>query len=86
MLLLILHFSLKVCQMLMQRKVFKNATSDSSNQFEDSSSKFYQFIGEHAVLNERTQGEEDKENEDCEKVNCLKAGATISAHDTDTAR
>ncbi|BFZ09926.1 hypothetical protein BsWGS_12965 [Bradybaena similaris] len=60
--------AVKVCQMLMQRKVFASAVDkpniDKAFVFEDSSGKLYQFIGEHAVGELQAEAaEEDDENE-----------------------
>lgn len=56
--------AVKVCQMLIQRKVFQSATekqgSEKALMFEDSSSKLFQFIGEYKVC--VTNGEEEDDD------------------------
>ncbi|XP_013083468.2 DEP domain-containing protein 7-like [Biomphalaria glabrata] len=59
--------AVKVCQMLMQRKVFQSATDrpdpEKPSVFEDSSSRLYHFIGEHAVDGDAVDGHEEDEED-----------------------
>ncbi|KAH9505576.1 hypothetical protein Btru_055918 [Bulinus truncatus] len=59
--------AVKVCQMLMQRKVFLSATdkpeAEKAMMFEDSSSKLYHFIGEHAVDAENLEDDDDESDD-----------------------
>lgn len=53
--------------MLMQRKVFQSATDrpdpEKPSVFEDSSSRLYHFIGEHAVDGDAVDGHEEDEED-----------------------